>query len=146
MHTCLMARSKEHVNVLTAVWSISFQCTHTYTPTYTCTHAHRPSSRCWRRDKTAFHISLSVYRISQRKMALARRVTLSKNKFTKDRSEQPWVIFHEWFEGLGSWSVLNSNFSHILILHICTFFETERAKYNIPSVWNFNRSLSMRYK
>lgn len=150
MHTCLMARSKEHVNVLTAIWSISFQCTHMYTPIYTCTHAHMPThtdclSTAGAVTRLHFHISLSVQDQSK-KMALAWRVTHSKNTFTKDRREQQGVIFHQWFGGVGSWSVLNSNFSHILILHICTFFETESVKYKIPSVWNLIRSLSVRYK
>lgn len=65
MHTGSMARSKEHVNVLTAVWSISFQCTHKYTPLldacmHACTHTRAvvPLLVSWQ------DISLTVYNIN----------------------------------------------------------------------------------
>lgn len=89
VHTCLMAHSKEHVNVLTAVWSISFLCTHTHTYTRAwiffsaSSGSSPPWCCCWQHDKTAFHVSLCVYRISRSITALARRVTLSQSKYIK---------------------------------------------------------------
>lgn len=88
VHTCLMARSKEHVNVLTAVWSISFQCTHTYTP-YTRTHASvRPHMHSLTHTQAVLplleawkdalsHQSFFTGSV-ERKTALAQRVTLLK--------------------------------------------------------------------
>lgn len=104
MHASLMAHSKEHINVLTAVWLISVFSVYTHAQTHTQALIFASgcisqlwSCCCWQHDPTVFTVSLSVYRIRQGITAWHAGLSCRRQTYEQGGSEQH-VMVNQWLE------------------------------------------------